>query len=197
MYKPLSNKCKCIKTSRKVHYYYWWHLVNIDVETNLFLCVSVSLYKERFVSAYVSKIRQLLKWFPLIPAKWYSGVCVNSCPWAWAGPNGLPMTRGIWQKWKEASEIRLHRPVISIFLVLSFALIGSRWGSQLSSCDSSLGEVHREWNWETEVLCPIVCEVPNPANSDLSDVGSWYFPLELGDVHSPSWHLGIMWKTMI
>ena len=131
-----------------------------------------------------------------IPADWYLRVCVNPCPWAWTGLNGLLTTNGIWQKWRAvSSEIRLYR-LLHLWLS-SFACFHVLWLSHsgdTSYLELLLGYVHREGNW---VLSLIACEVSNLINSHLTDFGTWSFPRGLGDVHSPSWHFGILWKIPI
>lgn len=131
-----------------------------------------------------------------IPAAWYLGVCVNSCPWAWTGLNGLLITNGIWQKWRAvSSETQLQRLLsLSLSFFKCFCVLWLSHSGNTSYLELLLGYVHREGNW---VSCPIACEVSNPVNSHLTDFGSWSFQRGLGDVHRPSWHFGILWKTLL
>ena len=110
-----------------------------------------------------------------IPAAWYLGVCVNSCPSAWAGLNGLLITNGVWQKWRAVASRFSYTGYMCLWLssFKCFHVLRLPHSGDTSCLELLLGYVHREGNW---VLCPIACEVPNPVNSLLSKLGSWSFP---------------------
>lgn len=161
----------------------------------LFFSVSVTLYKERLVSAYVWNPcnRQLQKWLSRVPAARCSGVCVIPCPWAEAGPNDLLIADGLWQKWRDAASdlgyISLWLPPFPHAQAAGFTRSAEacyhmgrcRW--ERATWNETDGGLRNRGSLSDSLWGTKSC------NNHMSDLGSWPFPEKLWDVPSPAWPL--------